>query len=516
MPNRRFEMHQYRQVIVRMRLGDTDRGIANLGLMGRKKAAEVRSLAQRHGWLDLDQPLPEEEVLAQALSSSRTRPQTPSQVLPHREDVEQWRQDGIRGTAIHQALIRKHGFTGSYSSVRRFLQAYDQKHPEVTTILDFEPGDTAQVDFGRGPEITDVQTGEIISTWIFVMVLAWSRHMYAEMVRDQKVATWLGCHRRAFEALGGVPVRVVLDNLKSAITKACYYDPEVQRSYAECAEGYGFLIAPHPPREPQMKGRVESGVKYVRKTFLPLRHFRSLSDGNHQLSEWVMGVAGNRIHGTTRQRPLTQFVETERYLLKPLPDRPPELVVWKKVKVHADGHVQYDYCLYSVPYTLVPQSLWLRAAETTVRCFRDHELAAIHPRLYRHGSRSTLDEHLPPEALAHKMRTPQWCLSQAQEIGPGCRELIETLFAHRVIDNLRAAQGVIGLSKKYGNQRLEAACQRALAHDSALYRTVKTILDKGLDQQPSEPAPTPLQAPYTGQGRFCRATAELFNFPNTN
>ena len=253
MPNRRFEMHQYRQVIVRMRLGDTDRGIANLGLMGRKKAAEVRSLAQRHGWLDRNQPLPEEEVLAQVLSSSSARPQTPSQVLPHREDVEQWRQDGIRGTAIHQALIRKHGFTGSYSSVRRFLQAYDQKHPEVTTILDFEPGDTAQVDFGRGPEITDVHTGEIISTWIFVMVLAWSRHMYAEVVRDQKVATWLGCHRRAFEALGGVPVRVVLDNLKSAITKACYYDPQVQRSYAECAEGYGFLIAPHPPREPQMK-----------------------------------------------------------------------------------------------------------------------------------------------------------------------------------------------------------------------------------------------------------------------
>ena len=264
------------------------------------------------------------------------------------------------------------------------------------------------------------------------------------------------------------------------------------------------------------KGRVESAVKYVRKTFLPLRHFRSLSDGNHQLSEWVMGEAGNRIHGTTRQRPLTQFVETERYLLQPLPDRPPELVVWKKVGVHADGHVQYDHCLYSVPYTLVGQSLWLRAAETTVRCFRDHELVAIHPRLYRRGSRSTLDEHLPPEALAYKMRTPQWCLSQAQEIGPGCRELIETLFAHRVIDNLRAAQGVIGLRKKYGNHRLEAACRRALAHDSALYRTVKTILDKGLDQQPPEPAPPPLQAPYTGQGRFCRDSAELFNFPNTN
>ncbi len=509
-------MHQYRQVIVRMRLGDTDRGIADSGLMGRRKAAEVRRQARHHGWLDLAQCLPDDDTLAQTFLSSTAGLQTPSQVLPYRAEVEQWRKDGIRGTAIHQALIRKYGFTGSYSCVRRFLQGYDRKHPQVTTILDFEPGDTAQVDFGRGPEITDVHTGEIFTTWIFVMVLAWSRHMYAEIVRDQKVATWLGCHRRAFEAFGGVPVRLLIDNLKSAITKACYYDPEVQRSYAECAEGYGFLIAPHPPREPQMKGRVESGVKFVRKTFLPLREFRDLSDGNRQLNEWVMGTAGNRIHGSTRQRPLSQFVETERYLLQPLPDRPPELAVWAKVKVHADCHVQSDYCLYSVPYALVGQSLWLRACETTVRCFRNHELVAVHPRLRRPGSRSTVDEHLPPEAIAYKMQTPQWCLSQAQQIGPGCHEFVETLFAHRVLDNLRAAQGVIGLRKKYGPDRLEAACLRALAHGSALYRTVKTILDKGLDQQPPQATPLPLQAPYTGQGRFCRDTADLFNFNRSN
>ena len=265
-----------------------------------------------------------------------------------------------------------------------------------------------------------------------------------------------------------------------------------------------------------MKGRVESGVKYVRKSFLPLRDFRSLSNGNHQLTEWVMGQAGNRIHGTTRQRPLTQFVETERYLLKPLPDRPPELAVWTKAKVHADCHVQADYAYYSVPYELVSQSLWLRLCETTVRCFRDHELVAVHPRLHRPGQRSTVDEHLPPEAVAYKMQTPQWCLSRAEQIGPGCHELIETLFAHRVLDNLCAAQGVIGLSRKYGSTRLEAACLRALVHDSALYRTVKTILDKGLDQQEPEATPPPLQAPYTGHGRFCRNTADLFNFTSSN
>ena len=517
MPNRRFEMHEYRQAIVRMRLGDTDRGIAHSGLMGRKKAAEVRRLAQEQGWLDPYQPLPEDDLLVQSFTQRSPRTQTTSQVLPHEEEVKEWRKQGFQGTTIYGALVRKYNFAGSYSAVRRFLQALQLDDPRVTTILEFEPGDTAQVDFGRGPEITDVHTGEIFSTWIFVMVMAWSRHMYAEIVRDQKVPTWLRCHRHAFEFFGGVPSRLVIDNLKSAITKACYYDPQVQRSYAECAEGYGFLISPHPPRQPQKKGRVESGVKFVRRAFVPLRDMRSLSDGNSQLTEWVLGTAGNRIHGTTRERPLTQFVETERYLLKQLPDRPPELAEWAKVKVHGDCHVQFQKCLYSVPYILVRESLWLRAGETTVSCFREYELVAIHSRLWRPGQRSTLDEHLPPEALAYKMQTPQWCLSQADQIGPGCHELVEILFAHKVLDNLRAAQGVIGLSKKYGPTRLEAACLRALAFGDPRYRTVKTILKKGLDQEPLEPAPPPpLEAPYTGEGRFCRDTADLFNSPASN
>ena len=200
----------------------------------------------------------------------------------------------------------------------------------------------------------------------------------------------------------------------------------------------------------------------------------------------------------------------ERFLLKPLPERPVELSEWAKVKVHGDCHVQFAKCRYSVPYRLVHQSLWLRATETTVRVYRDHEMVAIHPRLFKPGLRSTLDEHLPPEALAYKMQDPQWCLKQASQVGSHCHELIEALFAHRVLDNLRAAQGVVRLGKTYGNKRLETACERALVYDSPLYRTVKTILEKGADQ---EPLPThtaaPLSGPYTGQGRFCRDTAQL-------
>ena len=223
-------------------------------------------------------------------------------------------------------------------------------------MLDHAPGDVAQVDFGAGPKIIDLGTGEVLGTWVFVMTLAWSRHQYAEVVWDQKVETWLGCHRRAFEFFGGVPARIVIDNPKCAITKACYHDPEVQRAYAEIAEGYGFLISPCPPRDPQKKGIVESGVKYIKNNFLPLRDFRDIADANRQLLEWIMGTAGNRVHGTTHERPLTRFAEAERHFLRPLPDVAPEVVTWAGVKLHGNCHVQFEKAFYSAPFQLVHQA----------------------------------------------------------------------------------------------------------------------------------------------------------------
>ena len=511
MANRRFEMHQYRHVIVQMRLGQSDRAIASSGLMGRKKAGLVRSVAKKEGWLDVSAPLPDEAALSQVFGDVPPRGPA-SVVLPHQAEVTKWWEQGIRGTTIHQALVRKYSFEGSYSSVRRFLQGLEQAHPQVTTVLDFSPGDVAQVDFGSGPKIQDVYTGAVISTWVFVMVLAWSRYLFAELVMDQKVGTWLMCHRHAFEFFGGVPKRVMIDNPKCAITKACYFDPTVQRSYQDLAEGYCFLIDALPPREPKKKGRVESGVKYVKGSFLPLRDFRHLRDANTQLRHWCVSTAGNRIHGTTQQRPLTLFSDTERHLLTPLPAIPPELASWAKVKVHGDCHVQFSKCRYSVPFHLVRQTLWLRASYTTVRIYKNQEMVAFHARLHTPGTRSTLDDHLPPDARAYKMRDPQWCLKQAGRIGGACRTLIEQLFADRVLDKLRAAQGILSLEKRYGPTRLEAACQRALSFSSPLYRTVKTILDKGLDQQPDPQLNLPLLTPtYQGQGRFCRDTKNLFN-----
>ncbi len=502
-------MYEYRQIISRMRLGESDRTIAKAGLMGRNKAAQLRSVAIKHGWLNPANPLPDGNTLNDAIKHQVSPPAHESTVQPYAEDVEKWLTEGITGTVIFRALQEKHNYDGSYSSVRRFLKNLkDSVPPDATVMLDFDPGEAVQVDFGKGPEIIDVKTGEIISTQFFVMTLAWSRHQYAEIVRDQKLTTWLGCHRRAFEFFNGIPSRVIIDNLKAAIVKACWHDPVVQRSYGECAEDYGFIISPCPPRDPKKKGIVESGVKYIKRNFLPLKTFRSLGDANQQLMEWILNVAGTRIHGTTRQPPLIMFNETERHILKKLPDIPPELAIWAKAKLHGNCHLQFEKSYYSAPYKLIRQELWLKISENTVKIFHDHEMVAIHPRAHYPGTKATVMEHLPPQAIAYKMQDPQWCLNQAGKVGSHCHDLIELLFSDRVLDNLRAAQGIVRLKTKYGSDRLNAACKRALDFDNPRYRAVKSILEKGLEQH-DDLKEQELPKVYQGKSVFCRNPSTL-------
>lgn len=514
MGNRRFEMHEYRHIISRMRLGDSDRQIAKAKLMGRTKAAELRKSAIAQGWLDLNIPLPDTNELAKVLSKEERSVQT-SSIEPFAEEVKNWVKQGVTNIVIRRALQEKHGFSGSYSAVRRFVRNLKKNEPpEATVMLDYEPGDIAQVDFGSGPTIIDVMTGEVCKTWFFVMTLAWSRHHYVEIVTDQKIFTWLGCHRRAFEFFGGVPAKVVIDNLKAAITKACWHDPAVQRSYSDFAEGYGFIISPCPPRDPKKKGIVEAGVKYVKRNFLPLKEFRSLADANQQINEWNSTTAAIRIHGTTRQQPIKLFRDTEKHFLKQLPHRPVEPATWAKVKLHGNCHVQFEKSFYSAPYRWVRRELWLQATENSVKIFRKHQLIAVHPRSRRPGGKFTSGDHIPPEALAYKMQDPQWCLQQAEAVGPCCHMIIERLFADGVLDNLRSAQGIVRtLKNKYKNDRLEAACKRALLYDTPRYRTVKAILEKQLDSQEEPPAiQQKLSNVYTGGGTFSRDANALLSY----
>ena len=499
-------MFQYRHALVRLRAGDTVREIARSGLMGRDRLGALRALAEAQGWLSPQAELPDDATLAAALGSPKRAASTVSSVEPLRNVVQHWFDAGVQGRAIHAALKREHGFTGSYSAVVRMLKRLrEAQPPDVTVRLSFAPGDAAQVDFGAGPMLRHPD-GRERRTWAFVMTLAHSRHQYVEFVWDQTVATWLGCHRRAFEWFGAVPARVIVDNAKCAITKACNHDPLVQRAYAECAEGYGFRIEACPPHDPQKKGIVESGVKYVKGNFVPTRTFRDLADLNAQVRVWVLEEAGRRDHGTTRQQPLALF-ELERPLMLPLPAVAPDLGSWHRVTVHRDCHVKFDDGLYSVPFTLVGRVLWLRATDSAVAVFEDYRHVHTHARAQRRGERRTVNDHMPPQARAFFARDRHWCVRQAGKVGPRCAELIEALLADRISERLRAAQGVLQLAKRFGQDRLEVACARALDHGSPHYRTVKTILATGADQQPPSLTHTP--AAYRS-ARFVRSAAELF------
>ena len=512
MGRRRIEMYQYRQALVRLRAGDTVREIARSGLMGRDRLGVLRALAQQQGWLLPEVVLPDDATLAAALSAPKRAASTVSSAEPLREVVQRWFDAGVQGRAIHAALIREHGYQGSYSAVMRLLRHMRAAQPpEVTVRLAFAPGEAAQVDFGAGPMLRHPD-GKERRAWAFVMTLAHSRHQYVEFVWDQKVATWLGCHRRALEWFGAVPARIIVDNAKCAIIKACSHDPLVQRAYAECAEGYGFKIDACPPHDPQKKGIVESGVKYLKGNFLPTRQFRDLADLNAQARDWVMREAGLRIHGTTRQQPLVLF-EHERALMLPLPAVAPDLGSWHHAVVHRDCHVKFDYGLYSAPYTLAGKTLWLRATDGVVALFEDYRHVHTHARVTRPGQRRTVTDHLPPQARAFFARDRDWCAQQASKVGPQCVELIETLLSDRIAERLRAAQGILSMSKQYGANRLEAACARALAHGSPHYRTVKTILATGADLLPLTGISTP--AAYQ-RARFARSSAELFDCPTVH
>lgn len=256
------------------------------------------------------------------------------------------------------------------------------------------------------------------------------------------------------------------------------------------------------------KGIVEAGVKYVKNNFLPLRTFRDMADLNRQAREWVQQYASERIHGTTRKKPSALFL-IERSALLPLPDIAPDPGVSQPVKVHRDCHVAHERALYSVPFRLVGQTLWLRSTDSLVAIYQNHQQVAAHRRARRPGERLTVRDHLPPEAVQFLSRDRQWCQEQAGKIGPSCKALVTWLLTDKVLERLRAAQGVLRLGEQYGNTRLELACERAMAHASPYYRTVKTILAGNHDRNP--PSSPYAHTVYASTARFVRPAHHLFD-----
>jgi hypothetical protein len=365
---------------------------------------------------------------------------------------------------------------------------------EPVVRIEVPPGSEGQVDFGYAGLTIDPRTGAGRKTWVFVLVLSWSRHLYAELVFDQRIETWLLCHAHAFAVFGGVPARIVPDNLKAAVVRASFGgDPVIQRAYRECAQHYGFRIDPTRPRTPEHKGKVEQGgVHYVKRQFLAGRDPESIDDLNQKLRRWSVETAGERIHGTTKERPLDRFHQIERAALLPLPQTPYDAAVWKQVTVYRDCYATFEGAYYSVPHRLVGQCIWLRAGTRTVQLYSDmHELIATHDRATTPGARQTHLDHLPREKVAGLVLSRESVLLQAEGIGASTQEIVQDLLDHRPEDRLRSAGRVVSLAETYGRERLERACQRARHFGETDYPAIKRILDRGLEAAPlaeTEPA----------------------------
>jgi transposase len=506
MSGRRADMLDIREILRRVRLGESDRAIVKALGVSRKTVRKYRQWAEQAG-LPAGE-LPPTEQLSALLQTSLPEvppPQTPSSVEPYRELVMRWREQGLECQAIWQRLSRDHSFQGGYGAVWRFVSRLEGARPQVTVRIEVKPGDEAQVDFGYVGLLLDPATGRQRKAWAFVMTLSWSRHMYVEFVFDQTVETWLRLHQHAFAFFGAVPRRIVLDNLKAAIVKACFEAPVVQRSYQELAEHYGFLLAPCRPRTPQHKGKVESGVHYVQRNLLTSHDFADITAANQGALVWIAQVAGQRIHGTTRQKPLVQFQEVEQAAMLPLPSEPYDLAIWKQVAVGHDCYVNFEKAYYSAPYRLVGQEVWVRGGLTSVRIYCNYKLEATHPRAKQPGERYTVFGHLPPEKVAGLTTTRESCAAQAVEIGPSTAEVVTRLLTQKPVDRLPMVQRLLRLADKYGSLRLERACRRALQFDEYTGQTIRCILEKGLDMATLPPMTTALLP----ASQFARSAEEL-------
>jgi transposase len=496
----------------RLRLGQSARAIAKELGPSRNTVKDYAGRFERAGLLAGDPiALPTATELEQLLGLHVRAEPTPPRLLPFREEIRELVSAPLQVKVAWERFREAHAdIHPSYTAFRRFVRRYvSGDRPRAVMRIEVGPGEEAQVDFGFVGNIPLKPGAEPRETWAFVLTLSHSRHQYVELVQDQTVPTWLALHRRAFEFLGGVPRKILLDNLKAGIIKASVTDPEAQRAYRECAEAYGFMISPCVARTPEHKGKVERGVQYFRRSFIAGRTFKSIDEANRLALEWVMMTAGERVHGTTHEVPLVVFSERERPALLPLPAVPFEIVEWKQVKLHPDCHVVFGKAYYSAPHVLIGKSLWLRASGFVVQVFHDHRLVATHGRASRPGQRVQNPAHFPPEKLRYFMQHPTWCRQQAAKVGPNTATFVERLLSDKVVDKLRGAQATLRLAEKYSPERLEAACRRALACEAIAFNTLKTMLLRGLDQQPlpGELVPAePQQRPL-----FARSFDDLFN-----
>lgn len=518
-----IEMHRLQELVRLHRMNTGKREVARLLGMSPNTERQYREVLSAAGLLaGAVNELPDLAVLQATVRTAlpeKVPAQQVSSIARWTERIHAMVRRDAQPQAIYDCLrLEEPTFAGSLSAVKRLVGRLKAAAPvearDVPIPVLSAPGEIAQVDFGYVGRLYDAAAGGLRRAWVFVMVLAYSRHLFARVVFEQRTATWLRLHAEAFAAFDGVVETVVPDNLKAAVVRAAFglgEEPALNRSYCELARHYGCKIDPTPPHAPEKKGRVEAGVKYVKRNFFQPRDFAEadVAEVNRELERWTQEIAGARRHGSTGRRPLEVFTAEEQPALRPLPPTPYEPVEWKPALVHPDGQVAFERRLYPVPWRLIGREVWVRATPHTVAVYCAEERVATHAR-NRPVPPEIRDQYLPPERVPLRYRSQRYWLERADRLGPEVGTYIREIFAAAdVLSQLRTVQSIVTHLEPFPPARACAAAARAQHFGNYTYRGVRDILRQGLDREPLQ---LPLSAPPTGsptRPRYARPVAEM-------
>jgi transposase len=431
----------------------------------------------------------------------------PSDCEPWRATIQAKLDLGLSAQRIHQDLAAEHGFTGSYYSVRRFVRGLAATHELPFRRLECGPGEEAQVDFGSGAPIR-LPDGKRRRPHVFRIVLSNSRKGYSEAVARQTSDAFIRCLENAFWHFGGVPQRLVLDNLRAAVTKADWFDPDLNPKVRAFAQHYGVALLPTRPYTPRHKGKVERGIDYVQENALKGRSFASLDEQNHFLLDWERTVADTRLHGTTRRQVGAHFADGERAALQPLPvDRFPCFQEARRV-VHRDGHVEIERAYYSVPPEYLARQVWARWDGRLVRVFNDRlEQIALHVK-HEPGRFSTQSQHIAGPKISGVERGAAWLLGQVRRLGAHSLRWAEAMLQARGVEGVRVLQGLLNLAHRHPGAAIEHACDIALSHGAYRLRTLRVLIERQGPRQQQLPfvEEHPLIRDLSDYGQFVHDT----------
>lgn len=487
MPAGRLSMRKIHEIL-RLKFGQglSNRDVARSTSVSRSTVADYLLRAKA---ADLSWPLPEgmdEATLEQRLFPSATGERQRELAVPEWSEVHrELRRKGMTLALLWYEYKEQHPDGCQYSW---FCQQYERWRGTIDPVMrqEHRAGEKLFVDYaGQTMEIIDPGTGEVKKAEIFVATLGASNLIYCEATWSQGLPDWIGSHVRTFAFLGGVPEVVVPDNLKSGVSKTCRYEPDINPSYQDMADQYGVAVLPARVRAPRDKAKVETAVQIVERQILArLRNHRffSLSELNQEIRRLLSELNTKPFQKLPGSRQ-SLFDSLDKPALRPLPAIPYEFAQWKKATVHIDYHLEVDGHYYSVPCRLIKKQLDVRMTATIIECFDRGKRVASHQRSMAKGRHTTVSEHMPPQHRLYQQWTPERFIRWATQIGPQTAQLTEKILAARIHPQqaYRTLMGILRLGKSYGEQRLEAACGRALAIDALSFRSVDSILKNGLD-----------------------------------